>query len=65
MDLLVTTGLAASKGEARRTVEQNGAFVNDVVQTGLDAEVSARDLLHGRYVVLRKGKRNYHLVTVT
>ena len=65
VDLLVTTGLAASKGEARRTVEQNGAFVNDVVRTGLDAEVSARDLLHGRYVVLRKGKRNYHLVTVT
>ena len=64
VDLLVSSGLASSKGEARRTVEQNGAFVNDVVRTGVDAVVSASDLLHGRFVILRKGKRNYHLVTV-
>jgi tyrosyl-tRNA synthetase len=64
VDLLAECGLVASKGEARRTVEQNGAFVNDVVRTGLDARVTGDDLLHGRYLVLRKGKRNYHLVTV-
>ena len=64
VDLLAETGLVASKGEARRTVEQNGAFINDQVRTGVDALVTSADLLHGRYLVVRKGKRSYHLVTV-
>ena len=64
VDLLAETGLVASKGEARRAIEQNGAFVNDEVRPGLDALVTGDDLLHGRYVVLRRGKRSYHLVTV-
>ena len=64
VDLLTTTGLVASKAEARRAIEQNGAYVNDVVRAGLDATVSTDDLLHGRYLVLRRGKRSYHLVHV-
>ena len=64
VDLLAETGLVASKGEARRAIEQNGAFVNDQARSGLDALVTSDDLLHGRYLVLRRGKRSYHLVTV-
>ena len=65
VDLLAECGLVTSKGEARRTIEQHGAFVNDVARAGLDAQVTSEDLLHGRYLVLRRGKRTYHLVTVS
>ena len=64
VDLLAECAMVASKGEARRTIEQNGAFVNDEPRVGLETRVTAADLLHGRYLVLRKGKRTYHLVTV-
>jgi tyrosyl-tRNA synthetase len=62
LDALVDTGLVASKSEARRTVEQNGAFVNDAVREGLEASLSSDDLLFGRFIVLRKGKRAYHVI---
>jgi tyrosyl-tRNA synthetase len=62
IDLLESTGLAASKAEARRTIEQRGAYVNDVAREGLEATVGTDDLLHGRYLLLRRGKRSYHLV---
>ena len=64
LDVLVEVGLAASKAEARRTIEQNGAYVNDVVRSGLDATISDQDLLHGQYLLLRKGKRSYHVLHV-
>lgn len=64
LDVLVEVGLAASKAEARRTIEQNGAYVNDQVRTGLDATLGEDDLLHGQYLLLRKGKRSYHVVHV-
>ena len=54
-----------SAAEARRTIEQNGAYVNDAVRAGIDATVGVDDLLHGRYLVLRRGKRSYHLVHVS
>ncbi len=61
-DLLVRTGLATSKGEARRTVEQGGAYVNNVRQ-GDDARTfGVDDLLHDRYLVVRRGKRDVHVV---
>lgn len=62
VDLLVETALVSSKSEARRTVEQRGAFVNDLVCDDLDARVSSDDLLFGRFIVLRKGKRAYHVI---
>jgi len=62
IDLLEQTGLVSSKAEARRAIEQGGASVNDQVRSGLDATVGPADLLHGRFVVLRRGKRSYHVV---
>ncbi len=56
-------GLAASKGEARRAVTQGGAYVNGE-RADLDTRITDDDLLHGRYVLLRKGKRSYALVEV-
>jgi tyrosyl-tRNA synthetase len=60
-ELLVRAELATSLAEARRYVEQGGAYVNNVrVEAG--AKVRATQLLHGRYVILRRGRRQMHLV---
>lgn len=64
VDVLAEVGLVASKGEARRVIDQSGAFVNDVARAGSDAIIDQADLLHGRFVVLRKGKRSYALVSI-
>jgi len=61
VDLLAETELASSKSDARRTLEQGGASVGGT-KAGLDTTVGEGDLLHGRYVLLRRGKRQYHLV---
>lgn len=62
-DLLVWTGLAESKSDARRVVEQGGAYLNDErVQPG--RVLLPEDLLHGRYVLLRRGKRNVSILEV-
>ena len=61
--VLVQTGLAASNGEARRTLTQKGFKANG--QTLEEAKSLLEvDLLHGRYILLRKGKTNFHLLTV-
>jgi tyrosyl-tRNA synthetase len=57
-DLLAETGLVKSKSEARRAIAQGGAYVNNVKVTAEDAVPDADDLLHGRFLVLRRGKRN-------
>ena len=62
VDLLAETGLVRSKSQARTTVEQGGAYVNNRRQTDGDRTVGTGDLVAGRYVVLRRGKRQYHLV---
>ena len=61
VELLVRTELASSMGEARRFIEQGGVYVNNVrVEPG--AKVDASQLLHDRYVLLRRGRRQLHLV---
>jgi tyrosyl-tRNA synthetase len=64
VDLLVDVGLAASRGEARRTLEQRGLAVNNVkLEPG--AKIGPDHLLHGRYLLLRKGRSNYRVVVAT
>ncbi|TFV55972.1 tyrosine--tRNA ligase [Mycobacterium sp. PS03-16] len=57
-DLLVATGLSASKGAARRTVAEGGVSVNNVRIDSDDWIPQPADFLHGRWLVLRRGKRN-------
>lgn len=59
IDLLVATGLADSKGAARRTVKEGGAYVNNQRIDSEDWEPSADTFLHGHWLVLRKGKKNF------
>ena len=56
-DLMAATGIAPSKSEARRTIAGGGAYLNNVKVTDQDAVPQASDLLHGRFLVLRRGKR--------
>jgi tyrosyl-tRNA synthetase len=65
VDTLVRTGLAKSKGEARRTIDQGGVYVNNVRVADADRALGPSDLLHDRYVVLRKGRRDVHIVRAT
>ena len=57
-DLLVATGLSASKGAARRTIGEGGAYVNNARIDREDWTPQSTDFLHGRWLVLRRGKRN-------
>lgn len=59
VDLLVATELCESKGAARRTVKEGGASVNNVRVSSEDWTPSENDLLHGQWMVVRRGKRNF------
>jgi tyrosyl-tRNA synthetase len=59
VDLLVATGLCESKGAARRAVKEGGAYANNVKVTAEDWEPTALDLLHGAWLVLRRGKKSF------
>ncbi|BBZ13869.1 tyrosine--tRNA ligase [Mycobacterium branderi] len=58
VDLLVASGLCASKGAARRTIAEGGVAVNNTKIGDEDWAPQPTDFLHGRWLVLRRGKRN-------
>jgi tyrosyl-tRNA synthetase len=64
VDLLVETGLVASKGEARRLVQQGGAYVNDAAVQDIQARLGPAEIRDGA-VLLRAGKKKVHRVVVT
>jgi len=64
VDALVTAGLASSRADAKRGVEQKGFSVNgEAAASG--RSLGEEDLLAGRYIVLQKGKKNYAMLVVT
>jgi tyrosyl-tRNA synthetase len=58
VDLLVEVGLAPSRSGARRTITEGGAYLNNEKVVDPDAVVQPEQLLHGRYAVLRRGKKS-------
>ena len=62
-EVLVETGLASSKGDARRTLEGNGFRCNGVTLSA-EADLAALPRLHGRFLLLQRGKKSHHLLTV-
>ncbi len=64
VDLLVHAGLCPSKGQARKDLEQGGININNVREASATRAVTSADLLFGKHLLLRKGKRNYTVVTV-
>ena len=57
-DLLALVDLVPSKSAARRTIKEGGAYLNNAKVAGEDAVPTESDLIHGRWLVLRRGKRN-------
>ncbi len=62
--VLATSGLSSSRGQAREAIRGGGVWVNDTRVTDLDRTLRRDDLLAGRYIVLRRGKKAYHVVDV-
>ena len=62
--LLVASGLVPSNSGARRTVAEGGAYVNNEKITDPDAVIDATKLLHGKYLLMRRGKRTLAMVEV-
>ncbi len=62
VETLVRAGLTPSRSAARTTIEQGGAYVNNRRERDTGRRLGAGDLLHGRYLVLRKGKRDHRLL---
>ncbi|MGH3950269.1 MAG: tyrosine--tRNA ligase [Pseudonocardiaceae bacterium] len=58
VELLIAGGLVESRGAARRTVKEGGAYVNNAKITDEAWQPGAEDVLHGRWLVVRKGKRS-------
>ena len=58
VDLLAESGLSPSRSAARRAVAEGGAYVNNDRVSDPEARPAEADLLHGRWLVLRRGKRS-------
>jgi len=64
VDLLAATGVVDSKSAARRIVKEGGGYLNNKKVESEDFTPSKNDLLHGKYLLLRKGKRDLAAVEV-
>jgi tyrosyl-tRNA synthetase len=63
VDLLIHGGLCPSKGQARKDVEGGGVYLNNVREANFQRSVTTEDLLFGKHLLVRKGKRNYVVIT--
>jgi tyrosyl-tRNA synthetase len=63
-DLLVRTRLASSKGEARKLTEGGGVYLNNERQNQSQKTITSEDLKWPGAILLRAGKKNYHLVRI-
>jgi tyrosyl-tRNA synthetase len=63
VELLVHAALCPSKGQARKDIEGGGIYINNVRQGSPQRAVTSNDLVFGKHLLLRKGKKNYVLIT--
>jgi tyrosyl-tRNA synthetase len=63
-DLMTACGIVATKSEARRAIAEGGAYVNNERVTEVDAVPAETDLLHGQFLVLRRGRRTVGAVRI-
>jgi tyrosyl-tRNA synthetase len=64
VSFLAETGIIASKGEARKLVQGGGVSINRKKVENIQLSVETNFLLHNKYILVQKGKKNYYLVTV-
>jgi tyrosyl-tRNA synthetase len=63
VELLIHAGLCSSKGQARKDIEGGGININNVREINFQRAVTVSDLLFDKHLLLRKGKKNYVVVT--
>jgi len=63
-EMLATVKLASSKSEAVRLIKSNGISVNNVRATDEKARLSAADAIGGTLFILRKGRKDHHIVRI-
>ncbi|WP_420629226.1 tyrosine--tRNA ligase [Candidatus Leptofilum sp.] len=64
VNLLVDSGLASSKGDARRSIKGGGLYLNNERITDAGQAVTLNQSIDGQFIILRKGRKKYHLVQV-
>lgn len=64
VDLLTMSGVARSKGDARRSIAEGGIYLNNLRVQDAGQVITMEDAIDGQFLVLRKGRKNYHLVKV-
>ncbi|HEV7332983.1 MAG TPA: tyrosine--tRNA ligase [Flavisolibacter sp.] len=62
VNLVTETGIFPSKGEARKLIQNGGLSINREKVTDAQLQVESSHLLHGKYILLQKGKKNYYLI---
>jgi tyrosyl-tRNA synthetase len=63
VEALVQSGLCPSKGQAKKDIEAGGVYINNIREANLQRLVTTNDLLFGKHLLLRKGKKNYVVLT--
>lgn len=63
-DALLRCGIATSKGDARRAIEGGGIYINNIQTADIARRLTLNDAIEGQFVVLRKGRKNYHLIKI-
>lgn len=64
VSFLAETGSFSSKGEARKMIQNGGVSINRNKIDSISKEINTTDLLHDKYVLIQKGRKNYYLVKV-
>lgn len=64
VSFLAETNIFPSKGEARKMVQGGGVSINRKKVEGIELQVNSSLLLHGKYILVQKGKKNYYLITI-
>ena len=64
LDLFADAGVCKSRGEARRSIEGGGLSINNVRVEKVETMVTTTDAIEGRFLILRKGKKTYHMVRI-
>jgi tyrosyl-tRNA synthetase len=64
VSLLAEALIFPSKGEARKTVQGGGVSINRKKVEGIDVQINSSFLLHDKYLLVQKGKKNYYLITI-
>ena len=62
--LTAKTGIFPSKGEARKMIQGNGLSINKDKMADPNYELSEKDILDDKYVLIQKGKKNYYIIKV-